>query len=97
MTASFAYDPQVLESTSQQLSSAAASIDGELRTLSNKVAELQGGFRGQAADAYQELYNEWHASSGKLLEALTGLAQLLHGAAVNATQMEEANVKMLGH
>lgn len=96
MASSFAYDPQILESTSQQVSSAASSIDGELRALSGRVTELQAGFQGQAANAYQELYAEWHSSSAKLLEALTGLAQLLHGAAANATQMEETNMKIMG-
>lgn len=94
--AEFTYDPSTLEDASKSLANGASEIDSQLTALSSRISPLQEGFQGQAAAAFQELWTEWHTSGKKLMESLTGLSQLLHGASVNAAQMEQANVQMMG-
>lgn len=91
----FTYDPATLEQASRDLASGSASVQSQLSTLATKVSPLQQAFVGQAGQGFQQLWDEWHESGKRLRESLEGLSKLLHGAAVNAAQMEEANTRLM--
>lgn len=92
---SFTYDPTVLSGASRDLASGAASVDGELTSLSNRIQPLQQGFQGAAGQGFQQLWTEWHDSAKRLKASLEGLSQLLNQAANNAAEMESANKRMM--
>jgi len=94
-TGGFTYDPATLEQASRDLKSGSASVEGQLRTLSTKISPLQQAFVGQAGQGFQQLWTEWHQAGEKLKQSLEGLSELLHGAATNAAQMEEANKRLM--
>ena len=48
-----------------------------------------------AGQGFQQLWTEWHQAGEKLKQSLEGLSELLHGAATNAAQMEEANKRLM--
>jgi WXG100 family type VII secretion target len=91
----FTYDPATLESASKDLSSGSAAVDSELSSLSGKLEPLHQGFQGQAGERFQQLWIEWHDSAKRLKASLDGLSHLLHGAALNAAEMEEANKRLM--
>lgn len=93
--AGFTYDPATLEQASRDLASGSASVQAQLSSLGAKVSPLQQAFVGQAGQGFQELWNEWQESGKRLRESLEGLSRLLHGAATNAAQMEEANKRLM--
>lgn len=93
----FTYDPATLEEASRELSRGSASIEAQLSAMANKVSPLQQAFVGQAGQGFQQLWQEWHESGKRLKQSLEGLSQLLHGAATNAAQMEEANKRLMQH
>lgn len=94
-TGGFKYEPAALEQASSDLASGSASVMQELEMLSRKVAPLQEAFVGQAGQGFQQLWTDWHISAKKLQSSLDGLSRLLHGAAVNAAQMEQANTRLM--
>jgi WXG100 family type VII secretion target len=91
----FTYDPTVLESASRDLAGGSAAVGSELTAVSNKLEPMHQGFQGQAAQRFEQLWVQWHTSAKQLKESLDGLSQLLHGAAQNAAQMEDANKRMM--
>lgn len=91
----FTYDPTSLEQASKDLAAGSAAVDAQLSTLSTKVQPLQQAFVGQAGQGFQQMWTEWHDSGKRLRQSLEGLSQLLHGAATNAAQMEEANRRLM--
>ncbi|MGZ6799113.1 MAG: WXG100 family type VII secretion target [Mycobacteriaceae bacterium] len=91
----FTYDPTILESASKELSGGSSAVDSELTALRNKLEPLHQGFQGQAAQQFEQLWIQWHDSAKQLKASLDGLSHLLHGAAQNAAQMEEANKRLM--
>ena len=91
----FRYDPATLDQASHDLASGSAAVDAQLTTLSGKIQPLHQGFQGQAGEGFQQLWAEWHDSAKRLRASLEGLSQLLHGASVNAAEMEEANRRLM--
>ena len=91
----FKYEPAALEQASNDLATGSASVMHELELLSRKLSPLQEAFVGQAGQGFQELWTDWHTSAKKLQSSLEGLSRLLHGAATNAAQMEEANKRLM--
>ena len=91
----FTYDPAALEQASKDLAGGSAAVDAQLSSLSGKVQPLQQAFVGQAGQGFEQLWTEWHDAGKRLRQSLEGLSQMLHGAATNAAQMEEANRRMM--
>jgi WXG100 family type VII secretion target len=92
---SFTYDPATLSSASRDLAAGAASVDGELSQLSNRIEPLHQAFQGAAGQGFQQLWTEWHESAKRLKASLEGLSQLLNQAAGNAADMESANARLM--
>jgi WXG100 family type VII secretion target len=94
-SAGFTYDPATLEQASRQLAQGSQSVDAQLTTMSNNLEPLHQGFKGQAGQGFQELWNEWHDSAKRLKASLDGLTSLLAQASRNAADMEAANTRLM--
>lgn len=60
---------------------ASSDASEQFNNLQSRLSALGDNFRGQAADAWQDRYDEWHTSATDLIEALDGLGQFLEAAA----------------
>ncbi len=95
MATGFTYDPATLREASRDLANGSATVESELARLATRVAPLQNGFKGAAAEGFQTLFKDWQDSAKKLRESLDSLSKMLDGAATNAQQMEDANTRMM--
>jgi len=95
VAAGFTYDPATLREASKDLAKGSATVEGELARLATRIAPLQNGFKGAAAEGFQTLFKDWQDSAKKLRESLDALSKMLDGAATNAQQMEEANTRLM--
>ncbi len=81
-----------LNQLSSQLSATASSIQGESDGARGQVQGIVGaGWEGAASGQFSALFEQWNQSSAQLIEALTGISQLL-GQAGNTYAETEASV-----
>lgn len=81
-----------LNQLSSQLTSTASSIQGESDGARGQVQGIVGaGWEGAASGQFSALFEQWNQSSAQLIEALTGISQLL-GQAGNTYAETEASV-----
>lgn len=81
-----------LAQLSGQLTSTAGSIQAESDGARGQVSNVVGaGWEGAASGQFGALFEQWNQSSAQLIEALTGISQLL-GQAGNTYAETEASV-----
>jgi len=69
--------PEQLQSVSGQLNSGAANVESLLQQLASQVEPLGADWAGAGALRFQELWQDWQTSAGRLHMALTEIAQLM--------------------
>lgn len=83
------FTTEELARVASRLQSGAADIDGQLAQLRSQVDGLvSGGWEGQAAQSFNELYTQWQTSATALHESLTGIAALLSDTSTTYESME---------
>ena len=80
--------PEQLAAMSSRVGSSSASIEGELRSLTNLLAPLGSDWAGMAQQRFQGLWAEWQKSAEGLHTALTGISQLLNQAGTSYAEAE---------
>ena len=73
--------PEEMEAVSAKLTAGSGEIQSKLLALSNEVKGMEGVFQGQAADSFQQLYENWNRSGIDLNEALAAISVMLSRAA----------------
>jgi WXG100 family type VII secretion target len=88
--------PEQLQAMSGRVSSGAASIDGELRTLAGVLGPLGSDWAGVAQQRFEGLWVEWQRSARGLHDALTGISQVLRQAGQHYAEAEQAIAASFG-
>ncbi len=73
--------PEEMEAVSAKLTAGSGEINAKLLELRNEVQGMSDVFQGQAADSFQQLYENWNQSGNNLNEALGGISTMLNKAA----------------
>ena len=73
--------PEDMEAVSAKLTAGSGEIDAKLLELHREVQDMATVFQGQAAEAFQGLFERWNSSGKELNEALSGIAEMLNRAA----------------
>jgi WXG100 family type VII secretion target len=72
--------------------SAVDSVNDEIRKVRAAREQVATQWQGQASNAFQGVMDAWMVEAGKLMEAMTGIAQLLDKTAdTHRTNEEEQN------
>lgn len=81
--------PEVLESVSSEFSTVADQLRTGLDGVDGEVASLLGaGWKGGAASAFGQVWQQWHEGAGKVHEGLTAMSTLLGAAAQRYRQTD---------
>ncbi|MFB9313352.1 WXG100 family type VII secretion target [Nocardioides plantarum] len=84
-----------LISTVAELRDVASALDAERRRTDLAVdVLLDGGWSGRAASAYREGWEEWRAGCGRVLAALSSMAELI--STCHADQVEQDELAAAG-
>ncbi len=86
-----------LATLAQSLNTTATSIQGESDGARGQVQGVVGaGWEGAASGQFNTLYEQWNTSSKQLIEALTGISQLLSQAGTAYADTESQIAKSFG-
>lgn len=86
-----------LSQLSSQLSGVASSIQGESDGARGQVQAVVGaGWEGAASGQFNALFEQWNTSSKQLIEALTGISQLLGQAGTAYADTESQITRSFG-
>lgn len=75
----------------QDIQKSAAQAKDETEALKTRLSDLSNSFRGQAAQAFDERYNEWYAGAQQMLDGLDSLGQFL-GRAANVIEETDTSI-----
>jgi WXG100 family type VII secretion target len=92
----FGTDAQVMQKAAQQVQQVSEQISGELRSLESQLQPVAAQWKGQAATAFQQLFERWNTDAGKLTQALQGIAEMLDESQKNYSQVEQDNASQIG-
>lgn len=91
------------EVDSARVSDASAAVKGSIGSISNEVdrmmrnlLDLQGSWKGQAADQFQYLVGDWRATQERVKQSLEQINVALMSAAASYADVEQSNVRMFG-
>jgi WXG100 family type VII secretion target len=87
-------DHETLLAAAQDVRATREEASGDLKRLSNAVAELGGAWQGQAATRFQELMERWNGDTNKLLSAMGDIADLLDKSGTQHQSNEEEQASM---
>lgn len=91
---SFHVDSDVVTQTSSQAQQSIIRIQSEVQLLHSQLSNLQGSWRGGAADAFQAVVTEWHLTARRVDESLSSINHALSIAAQQYTEIEMATARM---
>lgn len=77
----------------QDIQKSAAQAKDETEALRTRLSDLASSFRGRAAEAFDEKYNEWHTGAQQMMDGLDSLGQFLGQA---ASAIEETDTSIAG-
>jgi WXG100 family type VII secretion target len=96
MAGESAVNRSAMATAAQQVESAVGTIRGIQSTMSSSASELQGGWKGAAAAAFNTAFESFNADFTKVLQSLEGIHEKLVGTQSTYTQTEEANTSTVG-
>lgn len=96
MSGQSAVNRSAMATAAQQVESAVGTIRNIQSTMNSSAAELQGGWKGQAAAAFHNAFEEFNSDFSKVLQSLEGIHQKLVGTQSTYTATEESNVGTVG-
>jgi WXG100 family type VII secretion target len=73
----------------------AASATENFDSLNAKLQSLADSFRGQAAQSFDDRYNEWKTNAKGVIDALEGLGDFLEKAANTIEEVDETLANQL--
>lgn len=81
MSAEILVTPQELRDHASAIGVQVEQSQGDFNSMKARLEQLSSQFRGQAATAFEDRWNEWHTHATGLIQALEGLGGFLNQAA----------------
>lgn len=81
--------PAELRQHAQAVQAQAQQTKSEMDSMRSRLQQLSTEFRGQAATAFDNHWNEWHTHAAGLLEALDGLGRFLANTANTIEEVDQ--------
>lgn len=91
MSAEILVTPAELRDHSAAVKKEAQQVTDQLSALRSRLTQLSSQFKGKAAVAFDNRYDEWDTNAKGLLEALDSLGQFLDNA---ATTIEDVDTQL---
>ena len=91
MAGESAVNRQAMATAAQQVEGAVTTIRGLQSNMASYAAQLQGGWQGQAASAFNNAYEAFSADFTKVLSALQSIQEKLVGTHGTYATTEETN------
>lgn len=76
----------------QRIQAEAIEIESRLAQLTSAMADLAGSWTGQAAAAFQDLYQGWDKTARQVKDALEGIGRSLNKAGSDYDSLEQSLV-----
>jgi WXG100 family type VII secretion target len=80
--------PSELRSHASAIKTQATNSESDFKSMKNRLDSIQSQFRGNAAEAFHERWEEWHTHATGLVQALESLGQFLDGTAQTIEQAD---------
>lgn len=91
MAGESAVNRQAMATAAQQVESAVTTIRGLQSNMNGYASQLQGGWQGQAASAFNNAYEAFSADFAKVLTALQSIQEKLVGTHGTYAATEDTN------
>jgi WXG100 family type VII secretion target len=88
--------PEELRGHAQFVAGQVQTTQSNFNSLKSRLDQLHGQFEGQAAQAFDGRFQEWHTSGMRLIEALEALGKWLNNAAETIEQTDQQLASGLG-
>ncbi len=86
-------DTELLQLKSANVKATVDRISADVQTMKRGLDELQGTWRGSAANNFQALVAEWTLTQGKVEASLASINVALASAASSYAQTEQGNTQ----
>jgi WXG100 family type VII secretion target len=96
MSAEILVTPSELREHSGAVKKEAQQVTDQFAALRSRLTQLSTQFKGKAATAFDQRYDEWDTSAKGLLEALDSLGQFLDTAAATIEDVDNQLASGLG-
>lgn len=97
MAGESAVNRSAMATAAQQVESAVGTIRGIQSTMGNSVEELRGGWKGQAAQAFNTAFESFNEDFSKVLQSLETIHQNLQSTQSTYTTTEEDTAGTVGN
>jgi WXG100 family type VII secretion target len=85
---------EAIATASSAVRASIGAISGEVAGMNARLAELQGAWRGAAANAFQGTMEQWRSAQRQLESALESINQALAGAGASYAEVEQHNTAL---
>jgi early secretory antigenic target protein ESAT-6 len=92
----FEVDSARVAETSTAVRGSIVSITGEVDRMMRHLMDLQGSWKGQAADQFQYVVNDWRGTQERVRQSLEQINNALQAAGSSYAEVEEHNLRMFG-
>lgn len=97
MSGQILVSPEQLREHASAVGSRAQQAEADFQALRSRLSELSSAFQGQAAEMFNQRFEEWHSSAGHLIQSLQALGQFLSQAAETVEQTDAQLASGLGN
>lgn len=92
----FEVDSARVAEASAAVKGSIVSINAEVDRMMKNLMDLQGTWKGQAADQFQHVASDWRATQERVKQSLEQINTALMSAASSYAEVEQHNVRMFG-
>jgi 6 kDa early secretory antigenic target len=92
----FEVDSARVSETSTAVRGSIVTITAEVDRMMKNLLDLQGSWKGQAADQFQYLANDWRSTQDRVKQSLEQINEALQSAAMSYADVEQSNARMFG-
>ncbi|GAB2699732.1 WXG100 family type VII secretion target [Thalassiella azotivora] len=92
----FEVDSARVAETSTAVKGSIVALSGEVDRMMRHLVDLQGCWKGQAADQFQYVVNDWRATQERVRQSLEQVNTALAAAAAGYADVEQQNLRMFG-
>ena len=89
MSGNLVFGPEEIRGHAAQVNSRAQAAQADFASMKAQLESISGAFQGQAAQAFQQHWEQWHQGATNLIQALEGLGQFLQVTADTAEQTDQ--------
>lgn len=95
--ARFEVDSELVAQASVTVRGSIERIRHEVTAMHGHLLDLQGSWRGSAAEAFQSVVVDWKGTQQRVEESLEAINQALAQAGAHYADVEAVNQRMFGH